>query len=121
MTKKLRLEFCNISVYDNYMIVEMDTGVHITLEANSILISLVNTYFKNKPFVYITHRVNSYSVDPAVYIETSKIKNLIGLCVVSKNSMAKSTAEIEKLFFNKSFEIFNTLTEAVHWANKTLA
>ena len=121
MTDKLNLEFCSVTIHDNYMVVEMDSGVHITVKDNATLIGIVNTYFKNRPFVYITNRVNSYSVDPAVYKETSKIENLVGLCVVSKNFRAKSAAQIEKLFFDRAFEIFDTLPEAVKWAKKTLA
>lgn len=121
MTDKLNLDFCSVKIHENYMVVEMDAGVHISLKDNTTLIGIVDTYFKNKPFVYITNRVNSYSVDPAIYKETSKIKNLVGLCVVSKNFMAKSAAQIEKLFFYKSFEIFDTLPEAIKWAKTTLA
>ncbi len=121
MTDKLNLDFCSVIIHDNYMVVEMDSGVHITVKDNATLIDIVDTYFKNKPFVYITNRVNSYSVDPAIYKETSKITNLVGLCVVSKNFMAKSTAEIEKLFFDRAFEIFDTLPEAIVWAKKILA
>ncbi|WP_460219541.1 hypothetical protein [Psychroserpens sp. MEBiC05023] len=116
MTDKLTLDFCDIHIYDNYMVVTVNTGVNITSDHNEVLKNIADTYFKNKPFVYITHRVHSYSVDPAVYKDTSKISNLVGFCVVSKNYMAKSAAQIEKLFLNKPFEIFDTLTEAIEWA-----
>lgn len=120
MTEQLRLDFCDISIYDNYMIVVMDTGVNLTLDCNAALTDVAWTYFKDTSFVYITHRINSYSVDPAIYKETSKIKNLMGFCVVSKNFMAKSTAQIEKLFLDKPFEILDTLPEAITWAQKIL-
>tara|TARA_B100000809_G_scaffold264747_1_gene321461 strand:+ start:1829 stop:2194 length:366 start_codon:yes stop_codon:yes gene_type:complete len=120
MTERLRLDFCEVNIFDNYMIVVMDTAINLTLDSNAILVSVAGTYFKNKPFVYITHRINSYSVDPAVYKETSKIKNLKGFCVVSQNFMAKSTAQIEKLFLDKPFEILDTLPEAITWAQKIL-
>ncbi|MCK8482067.1 hypothetical protein [Psychroserpens algicola] len=120
MTDKLTLNFCVIHIYDSYMVVTVNTGVNITSEHNEILKNVANTYFKNNPFVYITHRINSYSVDPAVYNETSKINNLVGFCVVSKNYMAKSAAQIEKLFLNKPFEIFDTLDEAIEWARSVI-
>ncbi len=95
----------------------MNEGVTITPAHNETLLNVVDTYFKNKKFVYISHRLNSSSVDPAIYIETSKIKSLMGFAVVSKDYKAKSNAEIEKLFFDKPFEIFNTVEEAVSWAD----
>ncbi len=120
MTDKLTFDFCEMHIYDNYMVVTMNDGVTIGVEHNKTLINVADTYYKNKPFVYITHRINSYSVDPAVYRETSKINNLVGFCVVSKNYLAKSTAQIEKLFLNKPFEIFDTLKEAIEWSKSVL-
>ncbi|WP_298761195.1 hypothetical protein [uncultured Psychroserpens sp.] len=116
MTDQIKLDFCDVYLYENYMVVTVNTGVNITVKHNVILTDIADSHFKNKPFVYITHRINSYSVDPSVYKETSKITNLVGFCVVSTNFMAKSTAQIEKLFLNKPFEIFDTLPEAFNWA-----
>lgn len=121
MTARVTLEFCEVLVYDSYMIVTVKTGENIDMKYHNQLVDVADTYFDKRPFVYITHRVNSYSVDPSVYQETSKIPNLAGFCVVSKNYMAKSTAKIEKLFLNKPFEIFDTLEEATNWAESITA
>ena len=96
----------------------MKEGVDIKPEHNDVLVEITNTYFSDKPFVYITHRVNSYSVDPKVYHETSKIKNLKGFAVVSSNYQAKFNAQIEQMFFKEPFEIFTKLEDAIDWAKK---
>ena len=77
---------------------------------------IADTYYTSKEFVYITHRVNSYAVDPAVYTKTSQIKNLVGFAVVASNYIALSNAEIEKIFLKKPFEIFTELDKAKEWA-----
>ena len=120
MEDLIRYDFADIHIYGSYMIVIMNEGVHITPEHNQVLINITDTYYKNKKFVYITHRINSYSVDPKVYIETSKIENLAGFCVVSKNHKALANAEIEKLFLNKPVEVFTTLDDAKLWAKQIL-
>lgn len=107
-------------IYDNYMIVVINEGVTVTPEHNVVLLNVADTYYRNKPFVYITHRLHSYAVDPAVYRETSKIENLAGFCVVSSDYKAKRNAEIEKLFLNKPFEILDTIDEALTWADSVL-
>lgn len=117
MTDVLKYDFCTMHIYDNYMIVVINEGITVTPEHNLVLLNVVDTYYKNTRFVYITHRLNSYAVNPAVYRETSKIQNLAGFCVVSNDYKAKRNAEIEKLFLNKPFEIFDTIEEAVIWAN----
>jgi len=121
MTDVLKYDFCTMHIYDNYMIVVINEGVTVTPEHNNVLIDVANTYYKNKSFVYITHRLHSYAVDPAIYKETSKIKNLSGFCVVSSDYKAKRNAEIEKLFLNKPFEIFDTIEEATTWVKQVIS
>ncbi|WP_296384167.1 hypothetical protein [Winogradskyella sp.] len=116
MKEILNFDFCDMTVYDNYVVVVIKEGVNVTPHYNDVLIEVTNTYYSNKPFVYITHRINSYSVDPKIYFETSKIENLKGFAVVSKEYKAKVNAEIEKMFFNKPFEIFGVLDDAIAWA-----
>jgi hypothetical protein len=120
MTDVLKYDFCTMHIYDNYMIVVINEGVTVTPEHNDVLLNVADTYYKNKPFVYITHRLNSYAVDPAIYKETSKIENLAGFCVVSADYKAKRNAEIEKLFLNKPFEIFDTIEDATTWVNQVI-
>ncbi|WP_299229293.1 hypothetical protein [uncultured Psychroserpens sp.] len=120
MSDDLILEFCKIHIYDNYMVVTINEGVTITSEENKTLTHIADTYFKNKKFVYITHRIHSYAVDPAVYKETSKIENLVGFSVVSSDFKAKSNALVEKLFLSKPFEIFDSLEEAINWSQSIL-
>ncbi|WP_179377017.1 hypothetical protein [Winogradskyella wichelsiae] len=118
MSQSLKFDFCNLTVFDNYIIVNIKEGINVTPDRNNTLIDITETYFLNKPFVYISNRINSYSVDPKVYLKTSKIKNLEGLAIVSSNYQAKVNAEIEKMFFKKPFEIFSELEEAIVWAHK---
>jgi hypothetical protein len=120
MTDLLKFDFCVMHIYDHYIIVIIDEAITITPIHNQTLINVANTYYNNKKFVYITHRLHSYSVDPTVYLETSKIKNLAGFAVVSNDFKAKTNAEVEKLFLNKPFEIFDQLDEAISWAKSLL-
>jgi hypothetical protein len=116
MPKVLKFDFCLMTLYEDYMVTNINEGVNLLPEHNDVLVEVANTYYKNKAFVYITHRVNSYSVDPKIYFETSKIENLAGIAVVSEKYKAKSNAELEKMFFQKPFEIFSNIEDAKTWA-----
>ncbi len=70
-------DFCKIEVYDNYIIVIMFEGITVAPNYNDVLVNISDKYFKTKYFGYITHRIHSYSVDPRIYFETSKINNLV--------------------------------------------
>lgn len=120
MKKTLTLSIGTFYIYNNYLVAEINEGKTITLKDNKILEDIANTHFLTKNFVYITHRKNSYAVDPAVYTKTSKIKNLIGFAVVASNYIALRNAEIEKIFLNKPFESFTELDEAIKWAKKII-
>ena len=120
MKETLSLDFCEITIYDKYLVVVMNEGVNITPKHNKVLVEVTKTHFSKTSFVYITNRINSYSVDPKIYLETAKIKNLKGLAVVSNNYKAKGNAQIEKMFFNKPFEIFANLENAFSWADDIL-
>lgn len=118
MKKILNFKFGHMTIYNNYVVTVMKEGITVTPNYNEELVKVTDTYFVDTPFVYITHRINSYAVDPKIYLETSKIENLKGFAVVSKDYKKKVNAQIEKLFFNKPFETFATLEEAFSWANQ---
>ena len=121
MPKSLEYPFCTIDVYDDFVVSRINERFHLTPDKNKVLEDIANQYYYKKPFVYITHRKYSYSVDPSIYLQTSKINNLIGMAVVAKVPLAKGNAQIEKLFINKPFEIFEDLDEAIKWAKSLTA
>ena len=120
MIKSLKYPFCTIDIYSNYVISRINEGFHLTPDKNRILEDIANDYFKNKPFAYITHRINSYSVDPSIYLQTSKVKNLAGMAVVAEAPLSKGNAEVEKLFLKKPFEIFTDLNDAIEWVKSLI-
>ena len=121
MITLISYDFCNIEVYPDYIIVVMFEGITLTPAHNSVLLSVAEEYFKDCNFGYITHRKNSYSVDPRIYLETSKIKNLAAFAIVSSKNIDKSNAEVEKMFFKKPFEHFTELDDAVKWISEKVS
>lgn len=120
MGNQLNFPFGIISIHDNYVIGVMNEGATVTIDVNNAVLRIFDQYYKEKKFIYISHRLNSYAVDPNVYKRTAKIKNLAGIAIVSKNQMALKNAEIEKLFINIPFETFINLEEATQWAAKLI-
>ena len=109
-------DFGTAEIFKHYLVMVMKEGVHIIPEYNEELIKLSNQYYKNKKFVYITNRIHSYSVDPRIYIETSKIENLAGFAIVSEKEIPISTAQVENIFLNKPMRVFDTVEQATTWA-----
>ncbi|WP_236669188.1 hypothetical protein [Aquimarina mytili] len=109
-----------MDIFENYVINVMNEGITVIPEYNNVFVEIANKHFKHKAFVYITHRIHSYSVDPTIYIETAKIKNLVGFAVVSNTSLQKMQTKIEKTFFGKEFRQFDTMEEALEWKDEII-
>lgn len=105
-----------MTLYNDYLIVVINEGEHIVPEQNQVLVDIANSYYEDRPFVYITYRKYSYSVDPSIYIKTSQINNLKGFAVVAEALVSKGNAEIERMFLDKPFEIFTSLEDAITWS-----
>ncbi|NER15754.1 hypothetical protein [Spongiivirga citrea] len=116
----IEIDICSIQVYKSYSIVNIKEGATVKPGDEAIFKRLIAEYYGDKPFVYISHRVHSYAIDPIIYKEISKIETLLGYAVVDEKSKMYSSAQVEKLFYDKAFEIFNDLDEAKEWAKKML-
>ncbi|MAX71087.1 MAG: hypothetical protein CMC76_08310 [Flavobacteriaceae bacterium] len=111
----VKLKFCTLTFFDNYVIAVINEGEHVDHQINQKLINIMDEHYE-RPYVYITHRIHSYSVDPHIYPKTTTTKNLAGFAVVSDDYISKNNAKIERLFFGKPFEIFSVLDDAITWA-----
>ncbi|WP_042503842.1 hypothetical protein [Algibacter lectus] len=109
-----------MQVYENYVIGIVNEGETVTDLSNADLFKIAKTHFKNKKFVYISHRINSYAVDPVIYIQASKIENLVGFAIVSSKKIARINSQIEQIFSKKPLKTFTEINDATEWANNAV-
>ena len=121
MRTLLNYEFCEVEVYNNYIVVVMHEGINLTPKKNEVLLNIAIKYFKNTPFGYITHRIHSYSVDPSIYFETSKIENLVAFAVVSSKQINITNSKLEKIFYKNPFQHFIELEDAISWIKEEVS
>jgi hypothetical protein len=113
----LELEFGSVTFLENIQIAELNEGILFDIPQNREILAIARERFNNQPYGYISNRVNSYSVNPIIYMEAANFPNLVAVAIVSSNPVAQQNALIEKQFFkNKnSFQCFKTLDEAIIW------
>lgn len=118
----LKLDFGSVTFLDNIQIAEMNEGILFDVPHNKELLELASERFGKQPYGYISNRVNSYSVNPMIHLDSASISNLMAIAVVSKNPVVKQNSIIEKQFFrnSSSFEVFETLEEAINWIKHQL-
>lgn len=107
-------------VFDEFIINQIKEGVAIQPEHNAIINDTVQRHFSGKNMIYISNRVKSYSVNPFIYPELEKIPNLVAIALIPKTKLMMKSAEFERKFFDKPYEIFDNLSNAIEWAHKLL-
>lgn len=109
-----------VFVFDDFLIKQIKEGISIDLKETKQLKAILKKHFSKKNIVYISNRVTSYSVNPLVYKEVEKISNLVAIAIIPNNEKMLQSAIYEKEFYNKPFEIFNNLNDAIIWVSKIL-
>ncbi len=115
------LDYCEIFVIENLIIKQIREGEIVVPQYINELEKVIDKHFKNKLTVYLSNRTFSYSVDPLIYKEASKIDNLIGIGIIVSTDNGMNNAKFEGEFYNKKFEVFRSFSKATNWARKILS
>ena len=116
----LETELGDIYIYDSIILMEGKENVTISFRTGIFILLKLISLVKTRPVVYISHRINSYAVDPNDYKYLEMIPNLKGIAIVSYSDFGDATAKLEKRFFNKPFKNFTSLSEAQGWAQDVM-
>lgn len=114
------LSFCDIEIYEDFVINTMKEGITAVPNYHSLLKIAVNQFFANKPFVYISNRINSYAIDPEILTKMCGIENLVGFGVVSDAPQQKMQVQLEEMFFKKEIHLFSKMNDALIWKSKVI-
>lgn len=108
-----------IYFYEDLVISEIKEGVHLPAEDLLTFFEFVMENFKT-PFGYISHRINSYSIDPKIYSMLPQHSLMKGIAVVSENKFSSLNAHVEKNFYNGRYELFTNIEAAINWLDTIL-
>jgi len=112
-------DHCEILLFEKYLIKQVKEGQTIIPDHAAKLKIEVDKQYNGKPFVYISNRIHSYSVDPLTYRAAEIMPNLMGIAIVTTEDKSKHAA-YESIFFKKPFKIFDDLKKAIAWVDKVL-
>lgn len=105
--------------YKNYFIGKIYAGVNAGPEFVNELTGLIQKYFSGKPVVYISNRVNSYSLDPSATIDLINRNNIRFAGVVNYTKSQEHVYQLEEQILNGiTMRSFNSLDHAVEWAEQ---
>ncbi len=120
LKKRLDTDVGVFYFYENIVVFEAQESVVMSYKTGfSILLNILN-YLGTKRVVYISNRVNSYSIKPMDYKYLNNIPTLRAIGIVNYSEVGHTNAELEAKFCKKPFHTFDNLTEAFIWAKNYL-
>jgi hypothetical protein len=116
-SKNSILPFGTLYFFDYFCISEINEGVHLGLdECQEILISLVDYYGDNLKIAFISNRINSYSVEPRLWMNFQKdYEFIVANAIISYNDFSYMNSTIEKRFSQNSLKRCHSINEAIEW------
>ena len=115
IVREYLLDVGKIQVFDNYLVSIFDQGATLTLERAYQIIGISEIHFRDKNFGFISHRINSYAIDPTVYTYFRQLENLKAFAVVSNKEVDMHNFHIEKLFYKNPMKYFIDYQKALKW------
>lgn len=115
-----RSELGVLYFYENLVVGEFNEGTNISFQNGFSLLLKALKYIGTRPIVYISNRVNSYSVQPNDYKYLEKVPNIKAIAIVCHDPMGTSSAALESKFYSKTFGVFRSIREAKNWSDSIL-
>ena len=118
IVREYLLDVGKIQVFDNYMVSIFEEGATLTLERAYQIIGISEIHFRDRNFGFISHRINSYAIDPTVYTYLRQLDNLKAYAVVSTKEVDMHNFHIEKLFYKKPMKFFVDYQNGLDWVRR---
>ncbi|WP_047545978.1 hypothetical protein [Psychroserpens sp. Hel_I_66] len=102
--KKMEFPFGKFYITKNFIVSEINEGIHVDHEIAGEIISQFSEEMKSEhKFGYISNRINSYSFDPQLWTEFNKEYDfLVASAIVSYSDFSYLNSSMEKHFFKKA-------------------
>lgn len=114
---KLEMPFGNYYLFEKFFIGELNEGVHFDWEKTKLVVNeLLDFYDDDQKVVFISNRINGYSVEPQNWVKVEKEYNiLLASAIVTYNKPSYLNASLEKKFTDISIKRCLSLDEAIEW------
>ena len=116
--KKVELPFGTFYFFNDFLLSELNQGIHFSWDKVKLIADLASEFYGEKnPVVYISNRVNSYSIEPQSWLKFDKKYNFFkASAIIAYDTKGGLSVVLEKLFSKKRIQKFNDLDTAIDWA-----
>ena len=118
--KKVEMPFGNFYFFNEFLLSELNQGIHFSWDKVQKVAKLASEYYGSEnQVVYISNRVNSYSIEPQSWLKFDKeYKFFKASAIIAYDIKGGLSVVLEKLFSQKKIKKFNDLDSAIDWALK---
>ncbi|WNH09662.1 hypothetical protein [Thalassobellus suaedae] len=120
--KEFNYPFGNISIFDGFVVSEINRGVVFNWDNHGKLITEDISCFlgtNGNDIVYVSNRIHSYSLVASDWLKFFKHSYLLkSYLVVSNDKIKILNSMVESLFFNDKIKRFNSLYAAINFVRK---
>ncbi|WP_425075582.1 hypothetical protein [Psychroserpens sp. S379A] len=115
--KKVELPYGTFYITKQFVISELNEGIHVNFEMVSKLIAHFSEEISNDIRIgYIANRINAYSFEPQLWLDFNNDYDfVVASAVVSYSDFGYLNSSLEKHFFKKSLKRCKSLDEAIEW------
>lgn len=117
--EKIQLSYGNFFMCEKYVIAELNHGIHVDWSIiKKIADLIIKQYGSTKKLGFISNKVNSYSIDPFVWVTFSKEYDFIeAAAIVWYTDADFMSATLEKMFLKNSVKLCESIDEAIQWVS----
>jgi len=112
------LPFCKFYFFEKFIVSEIHEGVHFDWKRVKIISDLMLTHYsKQKKIIYLSNRVNSYSIEPQSWLKFDKKYSLVSATgIITYDKKGSISIVLERLFSKEKIKTFRGLKDAIAWA-----
>lgn len=117
--KEVNYYYGNFYFFEHCLVSEINQDVLFDWELAKPPIQEAVEFYKNsgEKIIYISNRVNDYTVQPADWLKFIKYSfKLAGYGIVTNSKLGAKNAVFESLFIPTRFKVFNHFVDAMLWA-----
>ena len=118
--EELILPFGKFYFFEKFVVSELHEGVHFDWKRVKILSDImINHYGEINDLIYLSNRVNSYSIEPQSWLKfDSKYHLFIASGIIAYDNRGGLSVVLERLFSKEKIKRFRRLKDAIEWAIK---
>jgi len=115
--KKIQLSFGKFFICEDFVVAELNQEIHVDwLILQKIAYMIIEQYGTSKKIGFISNKVNSYSIDPFVWVTFNEKYDFIeSTAIIWYNDAGFVSATLEKMFLKNNVKLCQSLEEAIHW------